>query len=223
MEKQVLKAVDDISLITSIINKTRQSFSGFSKIFIIWGCLYLFMTAIQVIQGMNVDSTIEFYLQHPYLTYLIPIALFGAGGGVMYKVTKAQPLLGLERQLMVLWVMVIFLQLMKVSVDIPFNPAQTSQVYSTNNLAILVYGLGMALIMTGILTELKNFKVMGGLYLLVGFIYSYGTSIPLDFILTFSQRLDVLGYIIMPFTLLYTGVYLKKHHEGSTYGTELNS
>ncbi len=223
MEKQVAQAVDDISLITSIIKKTRQSFSGFSKIFIIWGLMYLVMTGIQLIQGMNIDKTITFYNQYPFIMYLIPLLLFGVGFMVLIKVTKAQPLLGLERHLMTLWVLVIFMQFMRIRVEMPLNDTMSTVIYSTSNLAIMVYALGTALVMTGIFTELKHLKVMGAFCIAIGFIDSYGSSMPALSALNISQTLDTLGYIIMPFTLLYTGLYLKKHHEGSTYGTQLNS
>jgi len=217
MEKQLQNAVDDISLIKNVINNTRRSFSSFSRIFIGWGIMYLFFSFLNFLQGMNMDLTISIYNEFRFLVYLIPALLYLIGGYMYYRVTKQQPLVGLERHLMVLWILIITMQLMRVVIEIPMTETMGKIVVMTSNLGIMSYALGIALLMTGILTELKNFKVIGGVYIIFAFLYSY---LPYY---SFGKNLSVVGMLIMPLTLIYTGVYLKRQHERSNNGTELNS
>ncbi len=217
MEKQLENAVDDLNIIKSVIEKTRKSFSSFSKIFIIWGVMYLFLSFLNFLQNMNMELTMSIYNEFQFIVYLIPLLLYGVGAYVFVNVTKKQPLVGLERHLMVLWILVITMQLMRVVVDIPMDGNMSKIVIMTSNLAIMAYALGIALLMTGILTEIKNFKVMGVIYILFAFAYSY---LPYYSI---GKTLGSVGLIIMPFTLIYTGVYLKRYNERSNYGTELDS
>ncbi|MCH4886634.1 hypothetical protein EZV73_03595 [Acidaminobacter sp. JC074] len=210
MEKQLENVVDDISIIKSVIEKTRRSFSGFSKIFLIWGCMYIVMSLINFIQGMNKEMTMSFYASYTFMIYLMPLVFFLLGAYVFYRVVKKQPLIGLERHLMVLWVLVIFLQVIRMRVVVE-NAGDTMMILRTSNLAIMAYGLSIALIMTGILTELKHLIHLGSLYIIIAFLHSYIGNFGLGY--TIVELLDKLGYIIMPFTLLYVGVYLKRQSE----------
>ena len=210
MEKQLESVVDDIAIIKSVIEKTRRSFSGFSKIFVIWGCMYMVMALINFIQGMNEDMTLSFYESYPFLVYLVPIVFYGLGGLVYFRVVKKQPLIGLERHLMILWVLVIFLQVIRMRIVVS-GGGDTMMVLRTSNLAIMAYGLSIALIMTGILTELKHLSHMGGIYIFLSFSHSYVGGFSGGY--SIVENLDKLGYIIMPFTLIYVGVYLKRQSE----------
>ena len=211
MEKQLESVVDDISIIKSIIEKTRRSFTGFSKIFIIWGCMYIVMSFLSFIQNMNIEATMAFYNDIPFLVYLIPVVFFGIGGLVYFSVVRKQPLIGLERHLMTMWILVIFAQLIRMSIEIPMDADTTTMVVKTSNFAFVSYVLGIGLIMTGILTELKNFKFVGGVYILLALVHSYAPSFVGG--LSITRSMDTLGYVIMPFTLLYVGVYLKRQSE----------
>lgn len=221
MENQVLeKAVDDISLIKSIIEKTRKSFSGFSKIFIQWGILFSAFGFLQWIQTMNLEAMSEFYMKNQLMLFLLPLILFVIATIIYRRVVKKQPLIGLERHLMVLWIMILFLQIIptKVSVSSLSNPNITRVVTTTNNFSIMVFALGIALVMTSVLTGLNIFKYVGFGYFILAFVHGY---VPM-YSLVYS--LGQLGYVILPFTLLFTGIYLKKYHERSEVnGTQLDS
>ncbi|MBI9014244.1 MAG: hypothetical protein JEZ08_18550 [Clostridiales bacterium] len=228
MENRVLEnAVEDIELIKSVIDKTRKSFSGFSKIFIMWGILYLFMSALTFLQSMNMELTLSIYNEHMYLNYLVPAILFGIGAIIYLKVTKSQPLVGLERHLMVLWILVLIMQLVRMKVELSMDldlldgvtsNSGLTQIVTTSSFAHVTYGLGIASVMTGIFTELKNFKIVGLVYVLMALIHSYvGPGSMYDILSSF-------GYVILPFTLIYTGLYLKRYHERSEVnGTQLDS
>ena len=211
MEKQLESVVDDISIIKSVIEKTRRSFVGFSKIFIIWGCMYIAMSLLSFVQNMNIEATMTFYNNVPLLVYLIPAVFFGIGGLVYFSVVRKQPLIGLERHLMTMWVLVIFVQLIRMNVEIPMDADTTTMIVKTSNFTFVSYVLGIGLIMTGILTELKNFKFIGGVYILLALVHSYAPSFVGG--LSITRAMDSLGYVIMPFTLLYVGVYLKRQSE----------
>jgi len=221
MENQVLEnAVDDISLIKGIIEKTRKSFSGFSKIFIQWGILFSLMSLLQWIQGMNIEGTLAFYNNYRFLVYLTPIVLIILATLIYRNVVKKQPLLGLERHLMILWILILFLQVMPTRVTFidTDNTNITTMITTTNNFSIVVFGLGIALAMTAVLTELKHFYYLAGIYFVLAFTYGYVYNWNL------TQFIGSLGPIILPFTLIYTGLYLKRHHERSEVdGTQLDS
>jgi len=211
MEKQLESVVDDISIIKSVIEKTRRSFVGFSKIFIIWGCMYIAMSLLSFVQNMNIEATMTFYNNVPLLVYLVPAVFFGIGGLVYFSVVRKQPLIGLERHLMTMWILVIFAQLIRMSIEIPMDADTSTMVVKTSNFAFVSYVLGIGLIMTGILTELKNFKFIGGVYILLALVHSYAPSFVGG--LSITRAMDSLGYVIMPFTLLYVGVYLRRQSE----------
>ncbi len=221
MEKQALEnAVDDISLIKGIIEKTRKSFSGFSKIFILWGVLFSMMSILQWIQSMNMEATMAFYNEYQFLVYAIPVIFIILATLIYRSVVKKQPLIGLERHLMILWILILFLQAMptRVSVSHMSDPNITTIVTTTNNFSVVVFGLGIALIMTAVLTSLNIFKHVGSVYLIIAFIYGY---FPIG---SMTYTLGALGPIVLPFTLLFTGLYLKKYNERSEVnGTQLDS
>jgi hypothetical protein len=220
MENKVLEnAVDDISLIKNIIESTRKSFIGFSKIFIYWGILFGILSIIQWVQTMNMDATIAFYNDYQFLVFAIPIALIAVATIIYRSVVKKQPLIGLERHLMLLWILLLFIQAIPTRISISnMGGNMSTMVTTTNNFAIVAFALGIALIMTAVLTSLNIFKVIGSVYLVMALIYGY---FPIG---DMTTVLGGLGPVILPFTLLFTGVYLKKHHERSEVnGTQLNS
>lgn len=222
MENKLLKnAVDDISLIKNIIESTRKSFVGFSKIFILWGVLFAILSITQWVQTMNLEATKAFYNEYQFLVFVIPITFIILATIIYKNVVRKQPLVGLERHLMVLWIMLLFIQTMptKVSVNNLNDPNMLQMVtITTNNFSIMAFALGIALVMTAVLTGLNKLKYIGFIYFVFAFIYGY-----LPFY-NLNNTLGQLGFIMLPVTLLMTGVYLKKHNERSEIsGTQLNS
>lgn len=221
MEKELLKnAVEDISLIKSVINRTKNSFSGFSKIFILWGILFSGLSFLQWVQNMNIEATLNFYTTHQYLSYLTPLLMIAIAATIYKVVANKQPLEGLERHIMLLWIFIILMLMIPTQVRIidPDNLMTDQITISTNNLSLSIFALGIALIMTSVLTELQIFKPIGITYLAIAFVHSY-------FYFSFIETIaPILGYLILPFTMIFTGVYLKWYHERSRKdGTEFNS
>lgn len=218
MNNEMKQAASDLSMIKAMIDKTRKSFVGFSKIFIMWGILYFLMGVYTLVASMNLDRIRTLYEALPILSYVIQFGVFGIGAVIFLVVTKKQPLLGLERHLMILWILVLVMQLIRMRVNIMVDETTTYTVIKTSNFAFVVYTIGMALIMTGIMTDLKKFNFLGIAYLVLGFVHSY-VNIQIVY-----ETLDFVGLFILPFTLIYTGVYLKGYHERSVMdGSEFNS
>lgn len=218
MENQMKQAVDDLSMIKNMIDRTRKSFAGFSKIFVMWGILYFIMGIYTFLASMNMELTMSVYSAFPALTYILQFGIFIVGGLIFLGVTKKQPLLGLERHLMILWILVLVMQLIRMRVTVSVGEQVNYTVIATSNFAFIVYMIGTALIMTGIMTDLKNFKVLGVVYIVAAFVHSYVN------VQVVYKSMDIVGMFILPFTLIYTGVYLKRYHErGVKDGSELDS
>lgn len=216
MEKQLEQAMDDLSLIKMVMTKTRKNFQSFSKVFIGWGIVWAFFTLLSVLQGINIEKTIAMYTQNSWLMYVVPIMLFGLCALILYSVTKKHPLVGLEKHLMIPWMMVLLIPLIRITVSVDIDTVNKMMI-TVNNSTIVVFALSILLVVTGILTELKVFNILGGIYLGVTLLGSLVPAIP---IISF---VDVIGVYIMPFTLLFVGVYLKVYHERSNNGTQFNS
>lgn len=214
MEERLLKdAVEDISLIKAMIEKTRKSFLGFSKIFIGWGLMYLGVSLLHMIANMHPEATRSFYSDHQLVVYLVPMLLIALAVFIYHKVSKKQPLNGLERHLMVLWGLILLLLMIPIRVELMSEAtgAYEYTLVTVNNFSTSMFSLGIALAMTSALTEIKVFKYMATGYMIYGFLFAY-------FHIGLLDDLSVpVSLIILPGTLLFTGIYLK-HYQGRSHG-----
>lgn len=216
MEKELLNAVEDLSLIKTVIEKTRKSFVGSSVVFIKWGVLFTIYSILTFMQTMNMDKTMQFYDHYPFLLFALPLVIV-AIAFLLYKQTaNKSELFGLEKQILLIWVLLIFMGSLPTKINIIDSGLEMTNIQiSTNNISTVAFGLGIAMIMTALFTEYRLIK-------LIGIIYIVGASI-LAFtnILMMSETETFISYALVPFSLLFTGFYLKK--QGAKDGYQLDS
>lgn len=188
------EAVDNISFIKDIIEKTKETFHTLSKIFILWGILFIF------------HSVYTFtYRPASYSTYVMIFNLFanllfvGIATGILLSVIKKSPLLGLEKQLLFIWILILLICFLPVRMRFSTDESY-SVIIRTGHYTTLLCGLGVSLIVTWLFTRYKPFLCIGAVYIVLGFAFSF-VEIPV---------LDYLQYILLPATFLYTGISLKR-------------
>lgn len=107
MDKKLIEdAVDDIQIIKKVIDNTSISLAGCSKIFMLWGVIFLFLgpliykisSNLNIIQHSNIDFIVSFSFN---------IILFSACLFVYLYVSKKTQLIGLGKKLMTIWLSII--------------------------------------------------------------------------------------------------------------------
>jgi len=206
----VENAIQDINLIKQVIQNTKSSFAGLSRIFIYWGILVSIYSFLNWLQTMNIEKTLGFYKSYPIANYFAPLLLVAFSILIYLAVTKNIKLIGLEKTILTLWMLIIITSSLPVKTHV-IGSIQTSQpiITQVNNISIVSFGLGTALVITYLLTDLKNLKYIGIIYMGFGMLHGFVTT----------QAINTLGnvlvFILLPFTLIYTGIFLKRHHERS--------
>lgn len=206
-ENVINEAVDNISLIKNVIEKTKESFIAFSRIFIYWGVLFIVNSIISLFMLLNNDIMIEVVKQYPVLNY-IPIIITVLVAGIIYwQISKKIPLAGLEKHLMKVWILILIMS--AIPAKFSFSTEAVEKVmkvitihissFSTN-----FFSLAIALIVTSMFTGYKQLKYLAAIYIGISVLYGF-FNIP---ILT-DTVVQVLYYIALPFTFLYTGFFLK--------------
>ena len=212
-------ALHDLSLIKKVILTTRHSLTSISKIFIYWGLLAIVYNVFNWFQTQDIDKTINFYDDHQWLMFIPPLILLCLAMAIYKLVTRKTIMIGLEKHLLLLWVLIIFLCSIPTRVNILTSDIQLAQVnVEVNNISSVIFALGIALIMTAVLTDLRLLAYLGTFYTVIAFGHAY-------FNLSVVQSLvTILQYTIIPFTFILTGIYLrKKHEENDLNEYQLNS
>ncbi|TYQ16256.1 UNVERIFIED_CONTAM: hypothetical protein Cloal_2779 [Acetivibrio alkalicellulosi] len=202
-EKTISDAVENVSIIKGVLEKTSSSFASFSKLFIYWGILFclLFVTNLLITQFNLYNILPYFFFRHRILLDLFHHGIFIIVAFLIYRnVDKNKPLIGLEKILMKIWV--LGLLLIFIYPDFVVKGVEIESVVVVSNASF--FGLAIALIATSFFTNYKQFKYLG--YALIGLslLFSY-TQI------SYSSNLliEVLCALILPFTFLYTGLFLR--------------
>lgn len=210
MNNKVLnEAVENISLIKGLIERTSKSFASFSKLFIYWGILFIFNSIVQLMIFANFEKTMAIYEFSPLLSYVFPMGIVALIAAIIYKVvSKKNPLIGLEKHLMILWLLILVMNIIpgKTIIDTP-DYAGTLQriIVHTNTLSTSLFSLALGLIITSLFTGFKQLKTLGIIYIIISVLNSM-TNIQAFSSDSFVQ---VIQAISLPFTFLYTGFYLK--------------
>ncbi|HEY9061471.1 MAG TPA: hypothetical protein VIO64_13335 [Pseudobacteroides sp.] len=223
-ERKLSEAVENISLIKGVIDKTSRSFSAFSKIFIYWGLLFILNSIVMIAMNQNRESTMEIMGKYPVLGYFFPLGIVALAAGLIYRqISKKIPLVGLEKHLMKLWMLVLIMNVIPVKVNIN-TPALSGTGMQTialeiNNFSMTLFSLAIALIATALFTGYKQPMKIGVVYIALSALHAY-TWVPI-----FNSTLIQLLYAIsLPFTFLYTGFYLRAQQaRREQLGYKLNS
>lgn len=201
-EKVLLEAVENISLIKGVIARTSKSFVAFSKIFIYWGLLFLVNAVAVSILVASHGSRAAVY---PILTYIFPIIRIAAALAIYVSIVRNIPLVGLEKHLMVLWMLILLLNMLppqlKIFTSTPITDI-TSVSVQYSNLAPMLFSLAIALLVTSMFTGFRQPQYLGLAYI--------GFSIATYFFPT-QLYSSPIHHFLLPVTFLYLGMYLKTH------------
>lgn len=208
MDKETLnQAVENISLIKGVIDRTSKSFVGFSKIFFYWGLLFILSSAVTLLMILNKDKVFQIFTKYPGF-YLLPFGIVILFAILIYRaVSNKMPLLGLEKQLMKVWILVLIMSIIppKISIRAANSAADMgSIIVKSNNFSILLFSLAIALIVTSLFTNYKRLRYMGIIYIAMSVLNAFLNLSSFQDALT-----QYLSLIIIPFTFLYTGFFLK--------------
>lgn len=212
-EKVLQQAVDDISVIKGVIERTGKSFVSFSKIFIYWGILFIFNS---IINTMAYTGKFEFFsilYSYPVVNFIFPVALTAIAAILIYRhVSKKIPLVGLEKQLMKIWLLILIMNVIPPKVSIAAaEPVAEFITIHTDLTPTLFFSLAVALIATSLFTGHRQLKYTGAVYILISLLYAYVIPASANEI-TLLQ----LPYILaLPFTFIYTGLFLKSRQARS--------
>jgi len=212
-EKVLQQAVDDISVIKGVIERTGKSFVSFSKIFIYWGILFIFNS---IINTMAYTGKFEFFsilYSYPVVNFIFPVALTAIAAILIYRhVSKKIPLVGLEKQLMKIWLLILIMNVIPPKVSIAAaEPSAEFITIHTDLTPTLFFSLAVALIATSLFTGYRQLKYTGAVYVLISLLYAYVIPASANEI-TLLQ----LPYILaLPFTFIYTGLFLKSRQARS--------
>ncbi|WP_026478349.1 hypothetical protein [Alkaliphilus transvaalensis] len=207
-EKLLNEAVESIELIKSIINRTKKSFISFSKIFIYWGILFILNGIIMVLMTTNNEKVGDILTNYPILNFMPPITIIALVAALVYrKVSKKIPLIGLEKQLMKVWVLILALNVIPSKLNIITHTSDMTVEMITvraNSFSIMFFSLAMGLMITSWFTGYSQFKYLAFTYIGISVLYAYFNVPVLN-----DLVIQLLYIVALPFTFFYTGFFLK--------------
>lgn len=195
---RISEAVENISFIKDIIEKTKDSFHTLSKIFIIWSVIFL----LHGIWGLmfSTFSSSPISTTPIFANLMVNFLFILLATGVLLNVTKKTPLLGLEKHVLLIWILILTM----IFLPIRFNLSTSDTYYvitRTGHYTTLLCGLGVGLIITRLFTNIKALLITGVIFILLGYSLAFVEL----------SLLSYLSYILLPATFLYTGILLKKY------------
>ncbi len=208
-DKVLNEAVENISLIKGLMERTSKSFAAFSRLFIYWGILFVFSSIVQLLIFSNFEKITPFYEASPVLGYIFPTGIVALVAVVIYlRVSKKNPLIGLEKHLMMVWLLVLAMNIIpnRITIDLPDYLGTIERIsVHTNSLSTALFSFAIGLITTYLFTGFKQLKILGIIYIIISVLYSM-TNLE---IFSSDSFVYLIHSIALPFSFLYTGFYLK--------------
>jgi hypothetical protein len=207
-EKVLNEAVENISLIKGVIDRTSKSFNGFSKIFIYWGLLFILNSAITIAMVQNKETVLNWVMRYPFISYVFPVGIIAIAAFIIYEVVSRKiPLMGFEKKLMKVWLLALLINVIpaKISIHTPPGFTMKNVEVSVSNFSIIMFSMAIALIVTSLFTNYKQLSYIGITYIVLSVIHAY-------FLMPALQGgtiIQLLSWIVIPFTFLYTGFFLR--------------
>ncbi|MBL4931626.1 hypothetical protein [Clostridium paridis] len=208
-EKVLQEAVENISLIKGVIDRTSKSLTTFSRIFIYWGILFLVNSVLSFVILGNREKTINFMTKFPVLSYILPIGIIVILAALVYRhISKKIPLVGLEKHLMKVWMLIVIMNVIPNKVRISSTGSSsvdmTNLVIETNHFSVMIFSLAIALIVTALFTGYNHLMKLGIVYIGISLVYAYLRLPMVD-----EGLLQGIFSLMLPFTFIYTGFFLK--------------
>lgn len=208
-EKTLHEAVENISVIKGVMERTSKSFTAFSKTFIYWGLLFIVNSIITLVMASNKEKMLDITSSFPLFSYIFPVGIIAIIAALIYwQISKKISFVGLEKHLMKVWILTLLMNVIPPKITV--NSASTSVdltniVIQTDNLSVILFSLAIALITTALFAGYKNLMNLGIIYIAISVIHAY-FRIPM---FAGSTLLHFLYSVSLPFTFLYVGFFLK--------------
>lgn len=155
-EKTLHEAMENISLIKGVMERTSKSFAAFSKIFIYWGILFAVNSVIILMMFSNKLKMLDAVNNFPLINYIFPVGIVAIIAALVYWiVSKKVPFVGLEKHLMKVWVLVLLMNVIPPQITASSASASadlTSVVIQTDMFSTILFSLAVALITTALFT-----------------------------------------------------------------------
>lgn len=208
-EKALHEAMENISVIKGVMERTSKSFAAFSRVFTYWGMLFIVNSIITMMLLSNKEKMLVLASSFPLLNYIFPVGIIALIAALMYwNVSKKIPFVGLEKHLMIVWILVLLLNVIppKITVNSTFASADFANIMvQTDKLSVVLFSLAIALITTALFTGYKHLRNLGIIYIGISLIHTF-LGFP---IFEGSTYLNLLYSITLPFTFLYVGLFLR--------------
>ncbi len=212
-EKILNEAVENISLIRGVIDRTRKSFAAFSRIFIYWGLLFILNSMLQEIMLANKEQVSSILTKFPFVNYVFPVGIIALFAFLIYRsISKKIPLVGLEKHLMKIWMLILLLNVIphRISIATTAGVDLGLVTVETDNLGVMLFSLAIALIITSMFTEYKQPMYVGLVYIFISVLHSCFAPI----IIIPQPLVQIICFVSLPFTFLYTGFFFKSRQAG---------
>jgi len=218
-EKTLHEAMENISVIKGVMERTSKSFAAFSKIFIYWGMLFIVNSIIILTMLLNKEKMLDLVSSFPLLNYIFPIGIVSLIAALIYwKVSKKIAFVGLEKHLMKVWVLILVMNVIppKITVNSASVTADlTNIVIQTDTLSVVLFSLAVALITTALFTGYKHLRNLGIIYIVISVLHAF-FRVPM---FEGSTVLYLLYSLSFPFTFLYVGFFLRtRQMRGNQFG-----
>jgi len=210
MDDKILnEALENVSVIKGVIDRTSRSFVAFSKIFICWGLLFILNGIINLVVYSNWDSLQNIIRNYSFLISIVHPGIITAIAALIYVyISKKIPLAGLEKHLMKIWVLIIAMNAIqpKISIQSMLPSVDFSDIIvRTDNFSVVLFGLAIALIATVLFTDYKQLRNLGIIYICISVIHLFLRIQLLDG----PAITQIIYFLPLPFTFLYTGFFLR--------------
>ncbi len=211
-EKVLSEAVENISLIKGVIDRTSKSFVAFSKLFIYWGLLFILNSAIGLWMTLNQEQIPGIMLRNPVISFIFPVGIIAAFAYVIYRfVSRKLPPIGLEKQLIKVWMLILVMNVLppKIMINIAKGVDPMGVTVQTSRFSVLLFSLAIALLVTYLFTGYRQLEFMGIVYIAISVLYSVTHFWVFD-----TTIMQILSPIAIPFTFIFTGFFLKSRQVG---------
>lgn len=214
MDERVLnEAMESLSLIKDVINRTSKSFAAFSKIFIYWGILFFLNSIMQMVLVAHQETLLAVSGRYPMISYIFPVGVTAFLAIIIYRqVSKHLPLIGLEKHLMIVWILTLIMNIIPPRIQIGSTPGIDIQSITIHysNFFSMIFSLAIALIITSLFTGYKQPKYVGAVYICISLLYAYFNLPPIFN----GPTIQLLYFLSLPFTFLYLGFFLRTQQAG---------
>ncbi len=207
-QKTLNEAVENISIIKGVIERTGKMFIGFSRIFICWGFLFILNSVVSLYMFANKEKVADLISKMHMPGYILPTGITAIVAAIIYFfISRKSPLVGLEKHLMKLWMLVLIMNALPSKISIGTSDAlldMSKITIESDRFSIMIFSLAIALIATSMFAGYKQFMYVGCIYIGISIINAW-IRIPIFE----STLVQLLFSLLLPFTFLYTGFFLK--------------